>query len=279
MKLINQTILTVALASVSAICAADSSKSPWTLPSGAGEVSFRYGQQSADRFFAGGAEMALPADLDQDNTSISFSYGLNDQLSIDLQTGYASSDFVVNPVLSPQGGLSGLTDSRIGLRYDIIGDGIGAITVGGALLIAGNYDTGALPAVGDGEDGFEASLLFGHIYDSRLVMQAGLSRREYSGAVPSQSVLDLGLGYVFTDVVSGGAFYQNVRSSGKLDIGAPGFSPARFPEVDEDFALYGLGFSVLLNDQFSIGVDAGRKYTGRNTAKSRFVQFGVNYAF
>jgi hypothetical protein len=278
MKTINQTILALALNAVSVAAFADSG-SPWTLPAGSGEVSFRYGQQSADRFFAGGAEMALPGDLDQDNTTISFSYGLNDQLSLDLRAGYSSSDFLVNPQLSPQGGLSGLSDSRIGIRYDMIGDGISAITFGGALLIAGNYDTGALPAVGDGENGFEGSVMFGHIYDSRLVMQAGLSRREYSGAVPSQSVLDVGLGYVFTDAFSGGAFYQNVRSSGKLDIGAAGFSPARFPEVDEDYALYGVGFSVALNDQFSLGIDGGRKYTGRNTAKSRFVQFGVNYAF
>jgi hypothetical protein len=272
------TVVGVAFA-YSTAAIADAS-SPWTQTQGSAELSVRYGQQTADRFFAGGTEMDLPTDLEQSNTTIDFSYGINDQLSFDARVGYSSSDFLTDPGLAPKGGLSGIQDTRLGVRYRWTDpEGPTAFTTGLTAIISGNYDTGALPAVGDGESGFEATLLVGHSFDSGLLLQAGIARREFGGEVPSETVFNAGLGFGFTDTVSAGLFYQNVRSNGNLDIGGPGFSPARFPEVDEDYALFGAGLSATITEGWALSLDFGRKFDGRNTAKSRFFQIGASYFF
>jgi hypothetical protein len=275
------TILTAALAAAFSASATAGANSPWTPADGEGELTATFGSQTADRFFAGSAEMALPADLEQDSTTLSLSYGLSDRLALDLQIGYASSDFIINPVLSPEGGLDGFQDSRIGLRVNVAGaaDDLPTVTFGLAALIKGSYDVGALPAIGDGESGFEVQALVGHTFDQGLTLSGGYAFRSYNNEVPSQNIFNIGLGYGFTEQFSAGLFYQDVNSDGDLDIGAPGFSPARFPEVDEDYGLFGASGSFALNDAFLIGLDFGRKRDGRNTAKSRFFQVSVTRLF
>jgi hypothetical protein len=257
------------------------SSSPWVNAEGQSELTLTYGSQSADRFFAGDTEMALPADLEQKTLSLAWSYGLNDVLTLDAQIGYAESDFIVNPVLSPRGGLDGLQDSRLGLRLNVAGpdQGLPSITLGLAALLSGNYDIGALSAIGDGESGIEAQVAVGHVFDQGLILSGGLAYRNFNGEVPSQTVFNLGGGYGFTEQFSGGLFYQNVSSSGDLDIGAPGFSPARFPEVDEDYSLYGISGSFAFTDEIYMSLDLGRKNDGRNTAKSRFWQLSLGHTF
>ncbi len=277
---LSRVIVFAAIANCCISAAFADSSSPWTQAQGSGEVTFRYGQQTADRFFLADQEMDLPTDLEQSNTTVDFSYGITDQLSFDARLGYSSSDFLTDPGLAPKGGLSGIQDTRLGVRYRWNDpESPSAISTGLTAIISGNYDTGALPAVGDGESGVEASLLLGHSFDSGLLLQGGLARREFGGKVPSETVFNAGLGFGFTDAISGGLFYQNVRSNGNLDIGGVGFSPARFPEVDEDYALFGAGLSTTIADSWALSLDFGRKFDGRNTAKSRFFQLGVSYFF
>jgi hypothetical protein len=273
---------------ISALCALiisstgfANSSSPWVPAGGETELTLTYGSQTADRFFAGDAEMALPADLDQKNLTLALSYGINDQLSLDAQIGYAESDFIVNPVLSPKGGLDGIQDSRLGLRLNVAGpdSGLPTITLGLAALLRGNYDTGALPAIGDGESGLEAQVAVGHVFDQGLALSGSFAYRNYNGEVPNQNLFNLGLGYGFTEQLSAGLFYQNVNSNGKLNIGGPGFSPARFPEVDEDYSLFGISGSFAISEATYLGIDVGRKNDGRNTAKSRFWQLSVGRTF
>lgn len=257
------------------------SYSPWTMADEASELSLRFSAQTADRFFAGNAEMNLPADLEQDSYTLDYAYGISDQLSLDLRIGYTQSDFITAPGLAPNGGLSGFSDSRIGLRYNFMGaeNNLPTVTVGIAGLIKGNYDVGALPAVGDGASGFEVSALVGHAFDSGLILSGALARRQYNGRVPEENVFNIGAGFAVLETASLGMFYQDVSSNGKLDIGGPGFSPSRFPEVDEEYSLFGLGGNVVLSDAFSLGLDFGRKNDGKNTAKSRFVSASVGYFF
>jgi hypothetical protein len=279
MRIVKPLSMLVALVLSGAAFAA--SNSPWVNAEGESELTLTYGSQTADRFFAGDAEMDLPADLDQDTLTLAFSYGLNDLLTLDAQIGYAESDFIVNPVLSPRGGLDGIQDSRLGLRLNVAGPDrdLPTITLGLAALFRGNYDTGALSAIGDGETGLEAQVAVGHYFDQGVALSGGLAYRNFNGAVPSQTVFNLGGGYGFTEQFSGGLFYQNVSSSGDLDIGAPGFSPARFPEVDEDYSLFGVSGSFAFTDAIYLSADLGRKNDGRNTAKSRFWQLSLGRTF
>jgi hypothetical protein len=279
----SKTILSGFVLSLFAASAYASSNSPWTPAEESGEITVRFASQTADRFFAGDAQMPLPADLDQDASTLELSYGITDALALDLRLGYTSSDFitVTDPPLAPEGGLSGVQDTRIGLRWNLTGTEpqLPAITLGLAAVIAGNYDVGALPAVGDGESGIEALLLAGQVFDSGLSLSGGYTRREFNNEVPSQNVFDLAAGYSFNDHFSGGLFYQNVSANGDLDIGAPGFTPARFPEVDEEYSLYGASAGFALTDVWYLSADVGRKNDGKNTAKSRFFQVALSYLF
>ncbi len=280
-------LLLIAVSAALSTAAHADAYSPWTPGDESSELTFRFSAQQADDFYAGDKKVPLSAvagagaDLSQDGYTLDYSYGISDQLALDLRVGYTSSDFVRTPGLAPNGGLSGVQDSRIGLRYNLTGaqDDLPTITFGLAWLIAGNYDTGALPAVGDGESGIEVSVLVGQAFDSGFLLSGGYSRRQYNGNVPDENAFNIGAGYAFNDVFSAGLFYQNVRGNGNLDIGAPGFSPARFPEVDEDFSLWGVGGSFSLNDAWSLGLDYGRKISGRNTAKSDFYSLSATYLF
>ena len=255
--------------------------SPWTPGDENSELTLRISTQSATEFFAGKAEMNLPGKLSQDTYTLEYSYGISDQLALDARIGYTKSSFLVVPGLAPNGGQSGFADSRLGLRYNLTGaeDDLPTITFGLAALLRGGYDTGALSAVGDGKSGFEVSALIGHAFESGFLLSGGVQRRQFGGAVPEELLLTLGAGFAFNDRASIGAFYQDVTSNGDLDIGAPGFTPARFPEVDEEFSLFGIGGSFSLSDEWALGLDFGRKNTGKNTAKSKFASLAITYLF
>ena len=256
--------------------------SPWLPGEGSGDVSFSYVAQTADEFFAGSTEMPLPTDLEMDTFQIGFSYGINDRLALDIRAGYAQSDFLTDPGLAPQGGLNGVTDSRIGLRWlllDEFGDAPVTLTLGGAINIEGSYDTGAITAIGDGASGAELALAIGRQFDSGFSLNGEFGARRRGGDVPNEWFFGVTAGYAFTGRLSGYVGYEDVNSDGNLDIGAAGFSPARFPEVEEDYSLWHAGLSVAFNDVWSVSGGYGRKIDGRNTSKSDFWLIALNRSF
>ena len=256
--------------------------SPWLPGAGSGNVTFAYVAQSADEFFAGGVEMPLPTDLELDTLQVGFSYGINDRFALDIRAGYAESDFLTDPGLAPEGGLSGVTDSRIGLRWlllDEFADAPVTLTLGGAINIEGSYDTGALSAIGDGASGAELGLAIGRQFDSGFSLNGEVGARQRGGDVPNERFFGVTGAYAFTERFSGFVGYEDVNSDGDLDIGAPGFSPARFPEVEEDYSLWHAGLSVAFNEAWSAGGTYGSKFDGRNTAKSDFWVISLSRSF
>jgi hypothetical protein len=256
-----------------------SESSPWVNEQGAGKITVSYGQQTADEFVVGDSEMMLPADLDLDTGTVSFSYGLTDRLSFDLQLGYAESDFVVDPVLAPQGGLSGSTDSRLGLRYSLYSDNGAAIAVRGTAIVDGGYRTGAITAIGDGGSGGEIALLAGKSFDSGFALSADVGYRTRGNDIPDEWFGGVNGSFWFNEAFGAYLGYQVVRSDGDLDIGAPGFSPARFPELDEDYDIAAGGLVFNFNDTWGGGLGYGRKVDGRNTALSDFWNISVSYSY
>lgn len=252
---------------------------PWTLPEGSGEFTLGVGSQTADRFYAGDTELDLPTDLDLDSTALSWSYGLTDRLTVDLETSYGSSDFLVDPGLAPQGGLSGLNDTRLGLRWTAWSEGPAVVTLRGAAIIEGDYETGAITAIGDGGSGVELEVLAGYAFDNRFFLAGGAGFRTRGNDIPDEWFAEVSGFYRFSDVVSGYVGLQTVRSDGDLQIGGPGFSPARFPEVQEEYDLGQAGLAFRIDESWSLSVGGGAKFDGRNTAKSRFwsVQLGYRY--
>ena len=256
-----------------------SDQSPWLDTAGSGEVSVGYVSQSANRFFAGDTELSLPTDLELQTLYVGVSYGITDRLSIDGQFGYAKSDFAVNPVLSPRGGLSGITDSKIGLRYALYSADGAAVTVRGAVIIEGDYDTGAITSIGDGDSGLEVALLAGKVFDSGFAINGETGYRSRGSDVPDEWFGGVTGSYAFNDMIGAYVGYQLVRSDGDLNVGGPGFTPQRFPEVDEDYNLVSGGLSFNFSDRWSAGIGYGKKLDGRNTAKSDFWNVSAVYSF
>jgi hypothetical protein len=262
-----------------ALPAIASDQSPWLGAAGSGEVSAAYVSQSADRFYAGDTELSLPVDLELQTLFIGVSYAINDRLTIDAQFGYGESDFAVDPALSPRGGLSGITDSKIGLRYSLYSADGAAVTVRAAAILDGDYDTGAITAIGDGGNGLELALLAGKSFDSGFAITGEAGYRSRDNDVPDEWFGTVTGSYAFNDVFGGYLGYQLVRSDGDLNVGGPGFTPARFPEVDEDYDLAYGGLSFNFSDSWSAGIGYGTKLDGRNTAKSDFWNVTAVYAF
>jgi hypothetical protein len=255
--------------------------SPWTPSAGSFEGEVAYTNQTADRFYAGNVKSPLPAELALDTIGVSASYGVTEQLAIDVSFGYGQSDFIVAPGLAPKGGLEGFSDITIGGRYKFLDQVDGApvtLTVAVAAIIAGDYDTGALPAIGDGGSGGQVSGAIGW-QNGPFSVNGSVGFRARGNDVPDETFGGVNANIALGDRFSVYAGLGFVDSDGKLDIGAPGFSPARFPEVQEDYSFWSVGGSASLVGNTSINLSYGRKFDGRNTAISDFTRLGLGFGF
>jgi hypothetical protein len=254
---------------------------PWTPAQGGGEAEISYNRQEATLFNPGEAEASLPDTLSLDTVALSLSYGLSNRLAADVQVGYAKSKFPVVPGLAPQGGLDGLTDIQIGLRYKVLDELDGApltVTVGVAGIIAGGYDTGALSAIGDGGSGGQAALAVGRTIGP-ISLSGDIGYRTRSNDIPNEL---FGAVNASVSPVSGVSVYGGVAfvdSTSGIDIGSAGFTPARFPEVEEDYKLWSVGASASIFGGNSLNLSYGQKFDGRNTAQSEFFRAGLGFAF
>lgn len=255
--------------------------SPYTPVNGGGEVEVSLSRQSADSFNPGSAQAQLPVDLNQTSIAINASYGLTDKLALDFRVGYAKSEFTVDPVLAPQGGLDGLTDVLIGARYKFIDEVDGGpftATLGVAAIIDGGYQTGAITAVGDGSSGGQVALAFGKQLGS-FSYSSSIGYRTRGDNVPDEIFGGTQLSLTFADRFSIFGGLSFIDSTSGIDIGGPGFSPARFPEVEEDYKLWNVGGEVSFTDSLSLNASYGQKFDGRNTARSNFFRVGLGYSF
>jgi hypothetical protein len=281
MTLLVRTLLATAAFASLAPAAFANEISPWTPAAGAGEAEISYTSQQADEFNPGDAQAPLPRELSQDNVSLSLSYGISQRLAADIKVGYAKSSFLTDPVLAPQGGLDGLTDIHVGLRYMVLDQVDGApltVTLGIAGIIDGGYRTGALSAIGDGGSGGQIGIAIGrNIGPFTISGHTGFRTR--SNNVPNEI---FGGTNISVSPISGVSLYGGlsyVNSTSGIDIGGPGFSPARFPEVEEDYKIWSLGASAVLTGRASANLGYGKKFDGRNTARSEFFRVGLGYSF
>lgn len=255
--------------------------SPYTPVAGGGEAEISWTRQSADSFNPGDARASLPVDLNLTTIATDASYGITDKLAVDIRIGYAKSEFTVDPVLAPQGGLDGLTDIVVGVRYKVIDEVDGGpftATLGAAAIVDGGYTTGAITAVGDGGSGGQIALAFGKQFGA-LSYSSSIGYRTRSNNIPDEIFGGAKLALNFADRFSvyGGLSFTDSTSG--IDIGGPGFSPARFPEVEEDYKLWNVGGAFSFTDSLSLNAAYGQKFDGRNTARSNFFRVGLGISF
>jgi hypothetical protein len=244
---------------------------PWLPEPGGVDFTASYVTQSTDEFFLGKDEARLPEALDQDTFGISFSYGISDRLALDIASGWSRSEFIVAPPLSSDAELDGITDTRVRLRYvalDEFKNGGVTLTFSAAALIEGDYDVGALNAIGDGASGLEGSLSLGRFFSSGLWVAGEVGYRYQNHDVPNEWFGSADLGYTITPRLIARVGYALVNAVDGIQIGGPGFTPARFPEVEEDYRVFSAGVGFSFTDSFSLSIDYGNQHDGRNTVKT-----------
>jgi hypothetical protein len=85
--------------------------------------------------------------------------------------------------------------------------------------------------------------------------------------------------YALTSQLSARVTYAIVDAIDGIDIGGPGFTPARFPETEEDYQILSGGLAYNVMRGVVISVDYGQVLDGRNTSLSELIGFSVSYSF
>jgi hypothetical protein len=278
--------------------------SPWIAEPGTGTFSLTYANQSASEFFRGTTKVKGPLDPDKSLAQNTMWFGLNyaitDAVALDVQSAWARS--FVTGAAGPSGGqesYSGLFDSNVALTFRLVDELISnapsvAVRVGG--ILAGAYDTGYINSLGDGGHGVETSLIIGK-FGSAAGFSAELGFRVRGGTevntqavggagsagetvdVPNDMFVNLGLFIPAGSAVTLGVDYRMVNALSGIDIGGMGFSPSRFPGLEEDAHIVGGRLLANVTDTVNLNVFFGQVMAGKNTAASRVFGAGLGFGF
>ena len=260
--------------------------SPWIAEPRTGSITVSYGHQAATEFYRADVKGPTPGDganLSQTTGWIDVNYAITDAIAVDLRSGLGRSH-IPGPVgPTPEESFSGLVDTNISLTWrvvdELVMDGAPSVAIRAGVIAAGGYDTGYINSLGDGGNGFETSVLVGKFGD-RFGVSGEIGYRARSNNVPSDTFVNLAGFFPVNDRITVAADYRMVNGSDSgLDIGGPGFSPDRFPELQEDAQLLGGRVLAAINDSISVSGFYGQIIGGRNTAASGILGVGITYSF
>ena len=282
---------------------------PWIAEPGTGTISFTYANQSAKEFWrpVDGAVTKVTgplgptgASLAQNTMWFGANYAVNDFVALDIQSAFASS--MVSGAVGPSGGqesYSGLFDSNVALTFRLVDELISdapsvAVRIGG--ILAGAYDTGYINSLGDGGHGVETSLIVGKFGNAagfsaevgiRMRGSTDVNTQAVGGAmasgetvdIPNDMFVNLGLFIPAGSAVTFGVDYRMVNAMSGIDIGGMGFSPSRFPGLEEDAHIVGGRLLANVTDTVNLNVFFGQVVAGNNTAASRIFGAGIGIGF
>ena len=279
---------------------------PWIAEPGTGSFSISYVNQNATEFFRDTTKVQGPlaatnANLAQNTMWLGVNYAVTDAVALDVQSAWARS-FVAGGV-GPSGGqesYSGLFDSNVALTWRVVDELVSdapsvALRIG--TMVAGGYDTGYINSLGDGGNGVETSLIIGKFggaagFSAEIGYRNRTSTKVNQGAVggagatagekvdvPADVFFNLGLFIPAGDAVTFGFDYRMVNALSGIDIGGPGFSPSRFPGLQEDAHIVGGRLLANVTDTVSLNGFFGKVVAGRNTAASQILGFGLSFGF
>ncbi len=277
---------------------------PWLSEPGTGTVNVSYVNQNASQFFRQTTKVKGPleatgANLAQNTMWFGVNYAISDSVALDVQSGWARS-FVAGGV-GPSGGqesYSGLFDSNFAVTWRIVDELVSnapSVAVRVGAIVSGGYDTGYINSLGDGGNGVETSLIVGKFGNAAGVSaevgyrnrtSTEVNRNAVGGAaggervdIPSDVFVNLGVFVPAGQRFTIGADYRMVNALSGIDIGGEGFSPSRFPALQEDAHIIGGRVIANVTEAVSVHGFFGQVVAGRNTAVSRIIGFGVSFAF
>ena len=268
---------------------------PWIAEPRTGSITVSSYGQTAIEFYRGtetekGPLEAIGAHLSQNTVWFHANYALSDAIAVDLQMAWAES--VVDGAVGPSGGQerhNGLYDTNLSVTWRFLDELVSntpSVAARVGATIPGMYDTGYINSIGDGGSGIEGSLILGKFWSvAGVSAEIGYRHRgstmvnaDAVGAaqgedvdIPSEIFMNFWLFVPIREWARVGASYRIVDATSGLDIGGAGFSPSRFPGLEEDSQLLGLqvlGPNLFGFDNVSVNFFSGWIVGGRNTAKS-----------
>jgi len=254
--------------------------SPWLPAPGKLTVIETYSNDTFTHYYPGALRGTLPAPYDQFTFTTDVEYGLRRNLTLDLETGHTKTFFRGNS-------LGGISDSVIGLRWQVHNGERVVFTVRGAGIIKGTYDLTNLSNFSPGEkaSGGLGSGILGVALPHNFFAFAESGIRIRSNPVPQDLFGNVGGGYH----IKGFTFtsdYQTSRSLNGTDIRgtAPKFLPpffvaAQFPATKKIFGAIDSGMIFSLRSGLSLGFSSSTILHGRNVGKKQIFAFSVGYTF
>lgn len=277
-----KTLLTTVIALISTSFAAAQAGSPWLLPERKANFNVTYVYQNYQDFWLGTEKAELPDDITQNSIFFGLDYGLTDRIALDFATGYSRASF--SPPGEAVDDISGLYDTTFGLRFGLVDEyekpGAPTVTLRVGGIIQGSYEASNVHSPGDGASGVELSMLVGKSWaDPGFGLTGELGFRDRNENVPADFFGSAGFYKTFLRRGSFSTMYRRNQGLSGLDIGGPGFSPDKFPQLKE------------INDnlEFGVGVtdEGGRYYgflvartlNGRNTGEKTALGVTFNVPF
>ena len=270
---------------ITPLAAAAEGDTPWLPIPGQVLLGLSVTEQSGDEAWIG--TMRLPVStitggaatkFRRSTTTLRATYGLSDAVAIDGTIGYgkvragaADSD-------------SGFIDSVLGVSWRALDEferpGLPTLTLRAAAIVNGGYDGARLASLGDDANGVELSLLIGKQVGSALALWAGVGVQDREAEVPTARFYEVGARYRLTPAWSVSLGYSDKRYRSDLDIGGPGFTPARFQQVREERALAKIGVSFAFAANQGLALNLARVVSGRNTVRDdQIANLSYSYAF
>ena len=102
--------------------------------------------------------------------------------------------------------------------------------------------------------------------------------QKFSDNVPQATFVEVGLRYQVLPKLSLGGGYSNKKFGGNLDIGGPGFTPARFQQVREERGVVKLSLGYAIAGNQGIALNYAKLTSGRNTVRDDQI-IGVSYTY
>ncbi len=264
--------------------------SPWLPAPEGGNFSIAYVKQEANKFYRGTSKVSTPGggeDLSQETVWLTGNVGISDAAAFDFRLGRSESSFITGEGLPPsEAELSGFTDMNLGLTLRLVDEVVTpsapSVALRAGLIIAGNYEVGLINSLGDGGDGYELSLLVGKFFTDRFALsgEAGYRHRDSnSHNIPESWFYRVSAGAILSRHVTLSLNYDVVDSQSGLDIGVPPFSPANFPEIEEDAKLLGTALNLIVSDSTSVTASYAKVLDGRNVADGEAFSLSLNHSF
>ena len=281
--LLNSRQLILCLVAAMPMLAFAEGDSPWLPIPGQLSLGLNHTEQSGNDAYIGSTLLPLSAitggaadKYKRSSTTLRVDYGFSDALALDAAIGRAKVK------VGAADNDSGSTDSTFGLRWRVLDEyenpAVPTLTLRAAAILKGNYEGARLASLGKGANGFEVAVVLGKQITPAVAVWGELGVQDRSNSVPNATFFELGTRLRFAPQWNASVGYGNKKFGGNLDIGGPGFSPARFQEVREERSVIKLGVGYAFAANQGVALNLAKATGGRNTVKDNQV-IGLSYAF